>query len=251
MSNHVKYEKRAVRDSGNRLDQLVKDFPIGRQLLGLYEMRERIKQRIPKLIDSEYKTPKNGDYVLSIIDGAANLKKNDISNEFYFVSINLHIYETYGIGWLDVLNRSNITNNKYVWIIRNPIDSACSMASSLQISGTKALQMWFDINTVMWYFYTSLPSQKRFVIKYEDILLSTKTITKLFEFFNLPYNSQYLRYGDFDQPTLSCPVFNSGRINLEQISPRSKFEVLTKEECRIYQNKPLLQFMNYDVSILE
>jgi repressor LexA len=27
------------------------------------------------LIDSEYKTPKNGDHVLSIIDGAANLKK--------------------------------------------------------------------------------------------------------------------------------------------------------------------------------
>lgn len=27
------------------------------------------------LIDSEYRTPKNGDYVLSIIDGAANLKK--------------------------------------------------------------------------------------------------------------------------------------------------------------------------------
>ena len=27
------------------------------------------------LIDSEYKAPKNGDYVLSIIDGAANLKK--------------------------------------------------------------------------------------------------------------------------------------------------------------------------------
>lgn len=27
------------------------------------------------LIDSEYKTPKNGDYVLSVIDGCANLKK--------------------------------------------------------------------------------------------------------------------------------------------------------------------------------
>jgi len=27
------------------------------------------------LIDSEYKTPKNGDYVLSIIDGMANIKK--------------------------------------------------------------------------------------------------------------------------------------------------------------------------------
>jgi repressor LexA len=27
------------------------------------------------LIDSEYKTPKNGDYVVSIIDGVANLKK--------------------------------------------------------------------------------------------------------------------------------------------------------------------------------
>lgn len=27
------------------------------------------------LIDSEYRTPKNGDYVLSVIDGAANLKK--------------------------------------------------------------------------------------------------------------------------------------------------------------------------------
>ncbi len=27
------------------------------------------------LIDSEYKNPKNGDYVLSIMDGMANLKK--------------------------------------------------------------------------------------------------------------------------------------------------------------------------------
>ena len=27
------------------------------------------------LIDSEYKNPKNGDYVLSVIDGCANLKK--------------------------------------------------------------------------------------------------------------------------------------------------------------------------------
>lgn len=32
------------------------------------------------LIDSEYKNPKNGDYVLSVIDGCANLKKFDRNN---------------------------------------------------------------------------------------------------------------------------------------------------------------------------
>lgn len=33
------------------------------------------------LIDSEYKNPKNGDYVLSVIDGCANLKKFDRNNK--------------------------------------------------------------------------------------------------------------------------------------------------------------------------
>ncbi len=33
------------------------------------------------LIDSEYKNPKNGDYVLSVIDGCANLKKFERDNK--------------------------------------------------------------------------------------------------------------------------------------------------------------------------
>lgn len=33
------------------------------------------------LIDSEYKNPKNGDYVLSVIDGCANLKKFERNNK--------------------------------------------------------------------------------------------------------------------------------------------------------------------------
>ncbi len=33
------------------------------------------------LIDSEYRTPKSGDYVLSVIDGMANLKKFDIDKK--------------------------------------------------------------------------------------------------------------------------------------------------------------------------
>lgn len=37
--------------------------------------KKNLKEGDFVLIDSEYKTPRNGDYVLSIIDGAANLKK--------------------------------------------------------------------------------------------------------------------------------------------------------------------------------
>jgi len=33
------------------------------------------------VIDSEYRSPKNGDYVLSVIDGCANLKKFERDNK--------------------------------------------------------------------------------------------------------------------------------------------------------------------------
>ena len=36
---------------------------------------DSLKEGDLAIIDSEYKTPRNGDYVLSIIDGMANLKK--------------------------------------------------------------------------------------------------------------------------------------------------------------------------------
>lgn len=188
---------------------------------------------------------------ITINNGVENLKANTSLNEFYFISIDLQSYTIHNIRWLDKLNCLRSPEDKYIWVVRNPADSACSLISIFGITEQEALQFWFDVNTVLWYFYTSLPDQKRFMIRYEDILVLNKPTIKLFGFLNLLYNEQYLRYGDFDQPKLDCPTFNRGRIDIEQLSSRQKSAFLTEEECSIYRNKPLLKFLNYDISVSE
>ena len=177
--------------------------------------------------------------------------ENSSESDLCALSIDLQSYTTHGICWLDKLNQLRSLENKFVWVVRNPLDSSCSFIFNYGITAKEALQFWFDINTVIWYFYSSLTVSNRFIIKYENVLLSEKSVVDMFHFLGLKYDQQYRAYGDFDQPTIDCETFNRGRINLERVSPYPNCSFLTEEECNIYRNKPLLKFLNYDISLWE
>lgn len=110
------------------------------------------------------------------------------------------------------------TNQKYIWLIRHPLESSCSMSENLGVSTQKAMSYWVDINTIIWYFLQSIPQERKIQCRFEQILLTTSSIEKIFKFSNLEFNKQYLYYGDFVQGKCDDRYFNKGHREGEKVN---------------------------------
>lgn len=156
-------------------------------------------------------------------------------------------YIVKGLSILGDLN--NLGKIKVIWSVRDPIQSICSYVKNFDLPIATAFQYWFDINTILWYYCTSLSRENFILAKYEDIIMASR-IEQIFAFVDVPYDPQYAQYGDFDQPILSLE-FNRGKPDIERLAWYKPSDFGVKEECSIYANKPLLNFLRYKLNTLD
>ncbi len=168
-------------------------------------------------------------------------------NGIHVMTLDYLDYVKQELKLLDTLN--TLGDVKVIWTVRNPIQSVCSYIQNLGMSARNALKYWFDINTILWYFCTSLSERNFILMKYEDVLLGCQNMEHIFEFMNLTHSDQYRSYGDFDHPALSCPIFNQGKPDIERIAPYRISDFCLEDQCKIYRNKPLLGFLRYELNI--
>lgn len=95
--------------------------------------------------------------------------------------------------------RTDFSQAKFVWLVRNPVDCVCSISKHFNLSTDKAFETWYVGNVIMWYFYSCLPEEKKFLIRYEEIVLNKTPMSNLFKFLNIQFDKRFLRYNDFDQ----------------------------------------------------
>lgn len=91
------------------------------KIKGLGKQEKNIEDGDYVLIDSKYVQPKNGDYVLSVVDGAANIKKffADRENEqVILMSESSHNYPPIYMHWNET--GDCVVNGRVVEVIKNP-----------------------------------------------------------------------------------------------------------------------------------
>lgn len=158
-------------------------------------------------------------------------------------SVSMSDYDTLGLSLLDRLHARSL-HTKYIWIVRNPATMICKYILDMDISPEKAAKLWFDVNTIIWHFIKRLD---HITVKFEDLLLEEQSARKLFEFANLQYNSNYLRYGDFDQPScLYGKSFDKGIIDIEEVNNYDKQQVDWRN-IRSYNSHPILHKLGYKI----
>jgi hypothetical protein len=167
------------------------------------------------------------------------------SEQIQLINISPECYFQYNLRILDALHILK-NSGQFIWLTRHPLISTASAMNCQKINSEFALPYWYDVNTCFWYLYHSLPRNSIINIKYEDILLRHSVIKRVFDFVGVEYNDQYIRYGDFDQPLIGCPIFDSGRINRERIDHYPKKIV---GDWPKYNNTKLIKELKYNRDI--
>ncbi len=152
------------------------------------------------------------------------------------------------IDFIDKLNKILLDHPdiKVIWLVRNPIDSMLSYAKHKKTSHDRGLLYWYKSNVVHWYFFESFKTDRRMIVKYEDILKS-QIIPSVYMFLDLEYSHQFRTYGDFDQAHHNDSSFSTGKIDIEKLScyPRSPVEGLHKI-WEVYKKTELVKMLKYD-----
>lgn len=147
-----------------------------------------------------------------------------------------------GLRLLDILHAEySRSNQKFIWLLRHPLESSCSMYR-LGISHLDGLSYWFDVNTIIWYFLHSVPQSRKMLIHFESLLLNDSLLKAIFEFCDVVYNKQYLRYGDFDQFNFDHPIFKRGIRHGEMVNFYDHSEKICSQWCRMKNKKIIMQF---------
>ena len=169
-------------------------------------------------------------------------------SEFEHGSIPIHLVPiTYGmykdddLHLLDNLNHlfRSIEDTKYIWVMRDPRVSCSCIMNRFGLSSYEVMKYWHDVNCILWYFFSCSPGYR---LKYEDILMSEKSLKGLFEFLEVTYDSQYRNYGDFEQPRMGS-TFNKGYLDLEMIDPYDKTDII--EAWNLYKDRDIFSATGY------
>lgn len=150
-------------------------------------------------------------------------------------------FSKFGLKILDMLHAEWKPTQKFIWVIRDPLESSCSMNKE-GINYKEALSYWVDINTIIWYFLYSVPRERKMRIWFEELLLNDSAVKSSFDFAGIIFNKQYFKYGDFDQPPVEDPTFSKGIRDGEKVN----FYEHNKEVCDHWDNvkdkKIVIQF---------
>jgi len=174
------------------------------------------------------------------------VQKHEIGkNSIYrYYILDSSFYHEHKLNTLNVLNE--LQYSKYIWVIRDPVNSACSFKKFQEIDIGLGLSYWYNVNMCLWYFFASLPKNKKVILKYENLLTDVGIFKKVFDFIGREYDDQYRNYGDFDQPLTSDPVAKLGKINFEHIDPYIKTGLGIEELWNLYKDKLLVKKFGYN-----
>lgn len=179
----------------------------------------------------------------SLLAGILNCSPQICYESLLISSLDYSQYKKFGLSLLDRLYDQFSHDEKFIWIIRNPLESCCSM-NNVGISHQKALSYWEDINTIIWYFLNSVPQNRKINIKFEEMLLKNSIIKSVFDFSSIIFKDQYLKYGDFDQFVFNDPVFLKGDIDGEKVNFYEHKEDLCTKWNKI-KNKKIIMKLGY------
>ncbi len=184
----------------------------------------------------------------------SNAKSTDthIPLLIHLINLQYNVYINLKDTLLERLNifHDNFPHTKYIWLIRDPASSVMSCSEYNNIETDKALTYWYEYNIIIWYYMYTIPNQCKFIIKYEDLLTKKKLIQRLYEFIDIPYNKQYLHYGDFDQPIISDKTFQRGVIDMDKIGSH-KIPSYLQQIWKKYYKSDIINLLGYDKSFMD
>lgn len=151
------------------------------------------------------------------------------------------LFKEFDLKLLDSLHSKFDSSEKFIWLIRHPLESSCSMNKE-GITHKEALSYWVDINTVIWYFLQSVPCSNKMCVRFEELLLKDSKIKLIFDFSGIIFNEQYLKYGDFDQFFFKDPTFLKGVRDGEKVNGYEHDGDLQQHWNKIKNNKIVIQF---------
>lgn len=177
----------------------------------------------------------------SLLAGMLNCSP-DVDHESLFTALcRYRLFEKFGTELLDNLHSEFNSDEKFIWLIRNPLESSCSIHKA-GISHEEALSYWVDVNTIIWYFLHSVPEERKMCVRFEELLLNDSKIRSIFDFSGIIFNEQYLRYGDFDQFSFSDPTFLKGVRDGEKVDFYKHGEELCRHWNEVKNKKIVMQF---------
>lgn len=177
----------------------------------------------------------------SLIGGMLNCSPN-VDHLLIFTTLcHYRLFEKWGLELLDNLHAEFDPDEKFIWLIRNPLESSCSMYKT-GIPYKEALSYWADVNTVLWYFLQSVPQERKMIVQFENLLLSDSVVKSVFDFSDIEFNEQYFRYGDFDQFIFHDPTFLKGFRDGEKVDFYEHCIDLSLHWDKIKNNKIIMQF---------
>lgn len=174
----------------------------------------------------------------SLLAGMLNCSP-DVEHKSLFTD--LCKFKGFELDLLDKLNDAFEADEKFIWLIRNPLESSCSM-SQTGISPEEALSYWVDVNIVIWYFLHSIPEERKFCVRFEELLLNDSIVESVFDFSGIIFDKQYLRYGDFDQFLISDPTFRGGFRDGEKVDFYEHSEELQRHWDKLKNKEIVMQF---------
>lgn len=136
------------------------------------------------------------------------------------------------LDWLNVLKWA--TNSRAVWMVRDPIINTVVCHKAFNIDINDLVYYWEDVNTYLWYWFHTLDKSDRCMIKFEELLVNPIKCKRAFDTFMVPFDKQFIRYGDFDHDFCSCSnSVKMGQIDVENIDPYEHPDVLPKSRSGI------------------
>lgn len=174
---------------------------------------------------------------------------SQIKSGLYLLQISPKEEDALGIRLVDALHILKWrTNLKFVWLTRDPTNSACSYYKNLDMDIESSLRYWYNVNASLFYLHKSMGSCSH-LARFEDLLIHHQSAEKVFAFLGIAYHDQYMNYGDFDQDTTSDEAFSLGRPVVDKIDsyPKQCLKEIWQEYCRT----PLIRYLKYDRQLLD
>ncbi len=125
------------------------------------------------------------------------------------------ISEFDGATQIDTINKKQF---KFIWMVRHPLENTIALTQNKLTHYEDALNYWCHANSLIWNFLSDIHHSYQIRVSFEEILLSINEIKRIFEFADIPFNKQFIHYGDFEHPTYDDSFWMKGLPDKEKVS---------------------------------
>lgn len=158
----------------------------------------------------------------------------------FYLSISCEKSLEHGLRLLSIFKTHGYAFDKFVWLIRNPISSTSSNMVVFNGTAEQALSQWYVTNTVLWYYFSTIKEDNKFIMRFEDVFLSKSKIRNLFSFMDIEFDEQYLK----------CEDYNDVKpIDYEKVDSYCRDQLHEIEDIwPVYSETPLIKEMGYSAA---